>query len=1158
MKKILGLDLGSTSIGWAFLAEDENDVRILRAGSHIVFTSEEDVKEFSRGLKQTVNEGRRMKRSARRNLARYKIRRASLLKKLEEIGFLPSKDQLKNLDKYELFGLRAKGLKERLSPTELGRVFFHLNQRRGYKSNRKTDLKENQKETDYVQNINDLSALLHDRGITIGEYCFEKLQADPHFRIKDTIFLRKDYVDEFNRVWEFQKKFYPEILTEANLRQIRDRLIYFQRRLKSSKHLVSKCQFETDIRVCPRSSPFHQLRRIYQDVNNLRIVRRFDRTEPFAAEGGLLQNDMRTKLLNELESKGSLSAVAIRKLLNLSRNEYDINFPKKENGDDSTSLVGNKTKFQIRQALEETGWTDMSLLEFDYAKEPDSQPLYKLWHLLYSSEDPEKLKSKLEERYGFSDEQANALVTKVHLEQDYSALSVKATKKILPFLQEGKRYSDACALAGYRHSDYLTLEENEVRKLIDTLPLLKWNSLRNPAVEKILNHLINIVNGIIADPELGRPDEIRVELARELQKNASDRRYMTDANAEREKNHDRIRDRIREDVPWITHPRRADIEKYKLWEEFGNVSPYEPNHKIAITDLFDKSLYEVEHIIPKARLFDDSFANKTIASTKLNRAKGDMCGFDYMKSRSDQDFAAFKACVDSHWANHKVGKKKFDYLLMPQNEIQDFINRQLNETAYITKKAVEILAPVCRKVRVTSGTVTDYLRHIWGMNDILQQLNWEHYESLGRIKEIKDEESGKMKKVIDGWSKRDDHRHHAVDAIVIAATKQSMVQRLNTLNQEYKYYKDMKESGPRIPPPSPDFRQKAQEAIASVLVSFKSGKRVATKSKNHIKQHGGKKTTQVTWTPRGFLHKETIYGKIKSQKRVKLDAKFDRAALITHPQIKEIVLARLAEFKNDPKKAFAKLDTNPIWFDKEQTRPITAVTIFDEDYVYKVPLNVSFKEKNVDDIIDHAVRDAVSERLKANGSKSREAFKDLENNPLWLNKEHGIQIKSVRIRARAKELTPLHTDSETGELKDFVFTRNNHHVAIYMDEEGKRYEEVVTFWEALNRKILGQEIIRRVDEQGRKLLVSLQQNELFAFGPDLKDLDLADPKNYPEISKKIYRVQKLSSMYYVFRHHLATTIPDDTRMVSIRSLPNFSGFKIFLNRQNRIQAYEEF
>ncbi len=368
----------------------------------------------------------------------------------------------------------------------------------------------------------------------------------------------------------------------------------------------------------------------------------------------------------------------------------------------------------------------------------------------------------------------------------------------------------------------------------------------------------------------------------------------------------------------------------------------------------------------------------------------------------------------------------------------------------------------------------------------------------------------------------------------------------------------MKESGPKIPLPASDFFDQSKNAIASVLVSFKAGKRVATKGKNKIHQHDGKTFLQEPWTPRGFLHKETIYGTIRQQRRVKLDTKFNQAADIINPVVREIVLARLIEYKNDPKKAFAKLDRNPIFFDEAKTKPITIVSIFEEEYVNRVPLSVTFKEKNVDDIVDKTVREVVSLRLQQFGNKSREAFKDLENNPVWLNKESGIAIKTVRMKVGAEELTPLHTDAETGKLKDFVFTRNNHHVAIYQDDEGNRFEEVVTLWDALNRRIAGMEIIKRFDDRGRKLLVSMQQNELFVFGLDPEQIDFSDPKNYPTISKQLYRVQKLATYNYCFRHHLATTLEDDSKMRTFRSHGEFHGAKIHITRMNRIQAYQTF
>ncbi|MBK6731395.1 MAG: hypothetical protein IPG60_10715 [Bacteroidetes bacterium] len=207
---------------------------------------------------------------------------------------------------------------------------------------------------------------------------------------------------------------------------------------------------------------------------------------------------------------------------------------------------------------------------------------------------------------------------------------------------------------------------------------------------------------------------------------------------------------------------------------------------------------------------------------------------------------------------------------------------------------------------------------------------------------------------------------------------------------------------------------------------------------------------------------------------------------------------------------------------------------------YKVDINLNANK--VDKIVDEKVRTVVQERLNSFGGKEKEAFKDLINNPIWINEEKGIQVKSVRCTTGLSDLQPLHYsnngltvsvkefDGDKDILKeiDFVKPGNNHHVSIFKDENGKLYDIVTTFWEAVERKKEGLPIINKTHPDGYEFLYSLQQNEMFVFNPEKTE----EQASVNEISKRLYRVQKISkksdgSLDVWFRHHLETELIDD-------------------------------
>ncbi|MCX6272630.1 MAG: type II CRISPR RNA-guided endonuclease Cas9 [Bacteroidetes bacterium] len=1259
MKKILGLDIGVASIGWAFieLNEDNQNNSILGMGSRIIPLSADENNEFTRGNEQTTNANRRMKRGARRNLQRYKLRKDFLRKALSGAGLDPS-PELFHLDALRLYGLRARALTEQISLEELGRLFYMLNQKRGYKSNRKANNEEEQSEAKpeksrveeesseekpskprkkgYLDLIADREEMLKIENITIGQFFFRELQHDLHFMVKNKIFLRSSYIHEFDLIWSKQQEFYPEVLTNELYNKIRNQIIYFQRPLKSQKALVSECRFEKHHKCIPKSSPLFQVFKIWQDINNIKIIsyKAFKSIETDGRFGKDRQRDLtleeKERLFNRVSGCEKLAKKDALDLLGYKAqyDHYGWNIKK--------DLDGNRTLFSINKVFKKYGIENQELQKFELETQSlstttadtetgeirpglvidacfEQQPLYILWHLLYSVDEPAVLHKTLIDKYKLNESQAKALAALDFNKAGYGGLSARAIRKILPYQMEGKIYDKACLMAGYNHSDSITKEENEERLLDERLELLKKGHLRNPVVEKILNHSINLVNAILEDKTFGRPDEIRVELARELTQNAEQRERTFKRNNEADRRHKEIEKRLQEEIG-MTRVSKNDIERYKLWEEFGQMSPYQPavnggtTQPINLTELFNGS-YDVDHIIPRSRVFDDSFQNKVLCSRGINLKKGQMTAFDFMKNEGKETCHSYVELVTQFYKAGKITKAKFNRLMMPSKEIpDDFINRQLNETQYIAKEVKSILTAVCRNVHSTSGSVTDYQRHHWGYDQITQQLNWERFEAVGLVN-MELAENGQRTPRIEGWSKREDQRHHAIDALVIASTRQSTIQRLNNLNQLVENKADQNTRDALIESDllgvkeyvegqCPFTENQVLKAVGNILVSYKSGKRVAIQNKNTYKHKSGDKQVQITLTPRGYLHKETIYGKIKEKENIKLSTRFTSLDRVVMEQARMYLTTRLEKVNKDPKKAFSAKGLLDMAAELKQ-KPVPGITLnednieiacFKDSFVLKYALG-SIKAKDVPFIVDPVIRRIIRERIDLKGEK--DAFKDLENDPVWFNKEKGIQIKRVRLNTGLTDLVPLHKSANgktfsassvitDGNSVDYVSTRNNHHIALYRNAEGKMMENVVTFWDALNRKRFGIPIIiknpvsvldyvieKGIEDEGLienlpaqdwQFITSLQQNEMFIHGLTTEEIvTLHGDNEYNTLSKHLFRVQKIASKYYVLRLHLETKVDDDSllgqktgKFLRVKSLEKFNFVKVRLDNLGHI------
>lgn len=275
---------------------------------------------------------------------------------------------------------------------------------------------------------------------------------------------------------------------------------------------------------------------------------------------------------------------------------------------------------------------------------------------------------------------------------------------------------------------------------------------------------------------------------------------------------------------------------------------------------------EVEHIIPRSIFFDDSLSNKTCACRRCNKAKNNRTAYDFMKEdHTDEEFRAYIARVEAMAEAKKISRTKRDRLLCPKEEIpSDFLERDLRQSQYIARKAMEILHTVVRNVWATSGSVTDFFRHQWGYDRILHDLSLDKYALAGLVEEVEYEHKGQThrRQQIKNWSKRFDHRHHAVDALVIALTRQGYVQRLNNLNAEHgnihaelvKENADFTRNKSQLElwaSTRPRFDiETVRKAVERIAVSFKSGKKLTTPGKRAIMRGGKRLWFRINWSYR--------------------------------------------------------------------------------------------------------------------------------------------------------------------------------------------------------------------------------------------------------------------------------------------------------------------
>lgn len=437
---------------------------------------------------------------------------------------------------------------------------------------------------------------------------------------------------------------------------------------------------------------------------------------------------------------------------------------------------------------------------------------------------------------------------------------------------------------------------------------------------------------------------------------------------------------------------------------------------------------------------------------------------------------------------------------------EDFLERHMRLTQYISCEAHSILAKGIRRVETSSGGITAILRRLWGYDTILKELNFEIYKSRGETETILIE--GVPTERIANWSKRNDHRHHALDALVVACTCQGYIQRLNRLNtEEYKQsmrdelketegkHADQKQLPDRWLRAQPHFAPHVvQDKVAEILISFHPGGKTYSRGRNIIKRKGERFVQEGILVPRGELWEATLYGSIQQ---------------------------------------------------KELQR-----------FVYKCSLQ-KLKEANLKSIVDQRLRGIIAQRLAEHGNDPKKAFAE----PLYSDRAQTQQVRSVRCFAkfRSGTLVPLRHDAQ-GKAKAFIAPGNNHHVAFYTDSKGQLREYVSSFCQVIERVRFGLPPIiynPRATMEQALTIAELPGSVLKALPPSdwslkefirkgdsillgMSDEEIAaalEAKDYILLSLYLYCVRSASGGDYWFRHHLETN--DEKKKNAVGNVPKF-------------------
>lgn len=861
-QKILGLDIGIASVGHAVINYDDKnfDGEIIEAGARVF-----DACEVAK-TKEPLNAQRRKFRLDRRRLAR----RSSRLRQLKQLFIsknLLDETQINNMfqgskNRIDVWELRKEALNRKLTVEELYRVIHQIAKRRGFKSIRKSE--EAKKEGALLESLSKNVKVFNDSNYqTIGEMfatIFVGDEAKRNKRDKYTNSIPRDLlVDELNIIFDKQRKFGLNIATEEFQKQIFD-IIFFQNPIQSMKDMVGFCQFEKGEKRAPKAAYTSEIFVAVQKILNTHVIDEVGQEYEFDEE--------HIKQILELAHKQvKVTYKQVKKLFLLSDETRfkGLNYNKK--------TIDKKTKEEKLVNPEESAFVELKKYhEFKKAigdelfeKIEDVQTLFdNIAEVLTYEKSDEAIVQSMKEKE-IPDEIINAV-------KDLSAvkvmhLSIKAMKKILPFMIQGNRYNVACELAGY------DFKNEKKSKEMDFLPVLEQEELTtNPVVNRSISQTRKVVNALIR--KYGKFDKIIIETARDLGKSAEERNKIKAGQNEFKAQKDKARERCIEHG--INPDSKNNLLKYRLWEQQGGKCVYswrEENGVIKPVEidpkrLADPNYADIDHILPYSRSFDDSLNNKVLCLSDENRQKGNKTPYEYLGNKVDwYKYSQYIRSLNLNSAKtNRILRQEY------HGNTDTFISRNLNDTRYMTVFIKDyIKSNLDCKVETRNGSLTAFLRNQWG------------------IRKIREEND----------------KHHAVDAVVLACSTQGMVKYLSTISAKRENYDFINHSKPKFAKPWETFDNDLANTIDKVFVS----RALVTKIPGSIHKATLKSPKHLA---EGFT---TLKTDIKSLTLSKLETMYDKERNIA---VYNVLKERLEQFGGDGKKAFAEPVYMPLSKEKEK------------------------------------------------------------------------------------------------------------------------------------------------------------------------------------------------------------------------------------------------
>lgn len=738
----IGLDIGITSVGWAALALDGNErpCGIIGMGSRI-FEAAEQPKTG-----ESLAAPRREARSARRRLRRHRHRNERIKNLLVSSGIVTA-DELSALfdgQLEDIYALRVKSLDSPVTNTELARILLHISQRRGFRSNRKNPTTK--EDGAILDAVNENIRRMQEHGYrTVGEMFYRDEAFKDRKRNKGGEYIttvKRDMVsDEVRAIFSAQRSFGSAAASEELEARYLD-ILLSQRSFDEGpggnspyggsqiERMVGKCTFFPDEPRAAKATYSFEYFSLLEKVNHIRIVS--------GGASAKLTDEQRNRIIELAHTSKDVSYAKIRKALGLSENElFNIRYPNgatTEETEKKEKLGLMKAYHQMRTAIDKASKGRFALMPREQRNAIGTALS------LYKTSD--KIRAYLEN--AGLDAVDIAAADSIGSFSKFGHISVKACDMLIPHLEQGMNYNEACAAAGLNFKGHDAGERSMYLHPTED----DYADITSPVVRRAISQTVKVLNAIIRKQGCS-PTFINIELAREMSNTFSERNKLKRENDENKAKNERLLERIRTEYG-KNNPTGLDLVKLRLYEEQGGVCMYSLK-QLSLEKLFAPNYAEVDHIIPYSISFDDSRKNKVLVLTEENRNKGNRLPLQYLTGQRRDNFIV--------WVNNNVKDPKKRKILLKESLTEEdtsgFKERNLQDTKTMSRFLMNYIADnlqfaesICgrkKKVTAVNGAVTSYMRKRWGVTKI----------------------------------REDGDLHHAIDAVVIACTTDAMIQQVS-------------------------------------------------------------------------------------------------------------------------------------------------------------------------------------------------------------------------------------------------------------------------------------------------------------------------------------------------------------------------------------------